>query len=211
MMNAVARNIRIFRSQVRGLSISEAIHFILRSLFKRENILIYVKELVSAIQVQSLSNQDGSIIKGEREDIERLRRSMQRPFWEFSCDLYDGVRDYFIYKKNDTIGHISWIYYKNDPNRIIKLGDNQVEIKHCLTLPQFRGQGIYPATLIQIQKYLKDKRYQNVFISVKDDNAASIRGIEKAGFKFTAKINLVKLFGIQLSRRYVADHREKYH
>ena len=207
MMKDVARNIRIFSSQIRALSISDIHSLVVRSLFKSERISIYGKELDAPINSSTAnSGFDDFIIKGNPDELEKARKNIAPLPWEFCCDRYDGVKDFFIYRNNGSIGHISWIYYKNDPNRIIDLGIDEGEIKYSLTLPQFRGKGIYPATLIKVQRYLKEQGYRRVYICAEHDNLPSIKGIEKAGFKFITSINLIKIAGVQLSKKYAASH-----
>lgn len=206
-MKDMARNIRIFSSQVRALSISGIALLFIRSLFKSERISIYSKELDVHINNSPLyPGFDDFIIKGNPDELEKSGKNMKPLPWEFCCDRYDGVKDFFIYRNNGSIGHISWIYYKNDPNRVIDLGIAEGEIKYSLTLPQFRGKGIYPATLIKVQRYLKEHGYRRVYICAEHDNLPSIKGIEKAGFKFVTSINLIKIVGVQLSKRYAASH-----
>jgi len=173
-----------------------------------EPISIYVKDLnhENKSSAFSFDNVDGHITKGEQAELENARKRMVTPCWEFSCDLYDGVKDFFIYKDNGQIGHISWVYYRGDPNRIINLHIDEGEIKYSLTFPQFRGKGIYPATLIKIQRYLQENGYKRVFICVKVENLPSIRGIEKAGFSFVTKINLIKILGVQVNKRYATRY-----
>lgn len=207
MVKDVARNIRIFGSQVRTLSIFGIASLFIRSLFKLERISIYSKELDTPINGSTEDSGFANfIIKGNPDELEKARQGTQQPPWEFCSDLYDGVKDFFIYKNNGAIGHISWIYYKNDPNRIIELNDDEGEIKYSLTLPQFRGKGIYPAALIKVQRYLKEHGYKRVYICVEHDNLPSIKGIEKAGFTFITSVNLIKIAGVQLSKKYAASH-----
>ncbi len=206
MRKGVLRNIRILKSRIANLSFRETLDLFKAALFKRDRIVIYCKELNANATLSSFPGLDNLIGKGNPGEIEQARQHAQPLPWEFCCDLYDGVKDFFICKKNGTIGHISWIYHDNDPNRIIKLRDDEAEIKFSMTLPAFRGQGIYPATLIKIQQYLKEQGYKRVFICAKDDNIRSIKGIEKAGFSVVATINLVKVAGIQLNKRYAASH-----
>ena len=103
--------------------------------------------------------------------------------------------------RSGTIGHISWLYYKGDPNRTLRLGDNDCEIMFCLTAPEYRGRGLYPSALQVILDYLKGAGFERCFICVRDDNVSSIRGIEKAGFRRVGIMKLRKFFGIQVSRR----------
>jgi RimJ/RimL family protein N-acetyltransferase len=205
-MKNIARNINIFVSQIKNQPIAGTLFLFIKSLFKKERIAIYARELEVKKGAKLYSRLDNLISKGSLDDIEHARKTMHPLIWEFCCDRYDGVKDFFVYKKNGTIGHISWIYYKNDPNRILDLGTDEGEIKYSLTLPQFRGKGIYPAALLRIQQYLEERGYKRVYICAKHDNLPSIKGIEKAGFKFVTCIDLIKIGGIQLSKRYAAGH-----
>lgn len=66
------------------------------------------------------------------------------------------------------------------------LKNKDVEIGPCVTDFKHRGKGIYPAV---IQSIVKDKGYSNDFYMIVDENnIASIRGIEKAGFMFIGTI-----------------------
>jgi RimJ/RimL family protein N-acetyltransferase len=208
VLREVRRYVRVFKSRIRNQSVPEIAALLLQFIFKKDRILIYVKELDSAIRVPSGAQSNGHkwIVKGDSSDLEMLRKNMTEVPWEFMCDLYDGVEDFFIYKDDGVIGHISWVYYRGDPNRIIDLAVDEGEIKYALTLPQFRGRGIYPAALIRIQRFLQENGCKRIFICVKEDNRPSIRGIEKAGFKFLTKIDLLKVLGIQLSKRYATNN-----
>jgi len=203
-MSRFSRPVRIARSQLLEHGFSGFVFVVLKSLLKVERILIFGRELDHDI-VESRSNEvSGSIKKGEAAELENIRTHTS--CWEFSCDLYDGVKDFFIYKNAEPIVHISWIYYKGDPNRLIDLRVDEGEIKYSLTLPPFRGKGIYAAVLTRIQGYLKENGYKRVFICVREDNLSSIKGIEKAGFTFITKIKLIKIMGVQVSSRYATNH-----
>ena len=202
MCRKLLRVLNIAHSQYSNLGFREFSALVFRSLFKIDRIAIYSRDLTKDITPTDSRSDDGYIRKGVITDLAISRKSMAAPSWEFSCDLYDGVKDHFIYKKNGAIGHISWIYYKNDPNRIIELRKDEGEVKYSLTLPELRGKGIYPDVLIEVQRYLKGKGYKRLFICTREDNLASVRGIEKAGFTFITKINLIKVMGMQVSKRY---------
>ncbi len=208
MLFDIKRATKIVYRQFRNYRLPELIKMIFKSLFKVDQILIYSTDSVSEIAASTNHDILEHIKKGDSATLEHNRKICAMPYWEFSMDLYDGVRDFFYYEMEGVIGHISWIYYKNDPNRIIKLGNDESEIKYSLTLPQFRGKGIYPATLAVIQRYLINQGYKRIFICVKQDNQPSIRGIIKAGFSFTGKIKLIKLLGIQVSRKYDVSQRK---
>ncbi len=187
------------------MSFQEFVYFLCGSLFKNEKILIYCMSLENYV-AERIMNHSVSIAKGKFSDLESARKQLEKVPWEFKCDLYDDVQDFFIYKENGKIGHISWLYYMGDPNRILRLGDEEAEVKFCLTLPEHRGKGLYPAALKVIQGYLKDRGYRRCFICVKDDNVSSIRGIEKSGYRLAGSVRVRKVFGVQASRRRDTRH-----
>lgn len=143
------------------------------------------------------------IMKGKVEELENNRKNLESSPWELNCHLYDGAEDFFVYKNSDgTIAHISWLYYQDNPNRLIYLGKDECEVKYSLTFTQFRGKGIYPAILVKIQNYLKEKKCRRVFICVEKNNLSSIKGIGKAGFVYLKHITLIKIFGYHFNSKF---------
>jgi RimJ/RimL family protein N-acetyltransferase len=180
------------------MSITEFLAFLRLLLFRNDDILIYGRRLAD-VDMEASRLPGPLVVKGEVLDLE-LERKERRPVpWELQCNLYDGVRDFFVYREGGRLGHVSWLYYKDDPNRILRLDDGECEIKFCVTFPEFRGRGLYPAALHAIQAYLKKRGFHRCFICVKSDNAASIRGIEKAGFRRVGMTRLRKILGMQVS------------
>ncbi len=205
MFGKFIRALKIARSLYNNHGNSEFVVLIFKSLFKIDHILIYSRDLTKDIASSRNHTVGGYVKKGNQAAIESIRKNMHGPSWEFSCDIYDRVKDFFIYNQNGVIGHISWVYYKDDPNRILNLHDDEGEIKYSLTLPQFRGRGVYPTVLMAVQKYLKEQGYKRLFICTRQENLSSVRGIEKAGFSFVRKINLIKILGVQVSKRYATS------
>jgi RimJ/RimL family protein N-acetyltransferase len=200
------RGIAILRDRYRYLSLVELIALLWDALFRSETVLIYC----SVLQKPGVGDDDQRhlVVKGELAHLERARTRLERAPWEFKCDLYDGVKDFFTHVDAETgaIGHISWVYYRQDPNRTLRLGDRECEVMFCLTLPEFRGKGLYPAALRAIQRYLKERGYERCFICATEDNLPSIHGIEKSGFRLAGTTHFRKLFGLQISRRLDTRH-----
>lgn len=73
------------------------------------------------------------------------------------------------------------------------LGKNDCEIGPCYTNKEFRGRGIYPKVLRYITS---DYIAESFYMTVHKDNASSIRGIEKAGFKRCGWIIKSKVFKV---------------
>ncbi len=100
-------------------------------------------------------------------------------------DVRDGKRRYFINDSGNFV-HNSFVFPKL---RLLKLlGKTGPAIGQCVTNPQYRGRSIYPHVInLAARKELSNGKSE-VFIIVNSDNASSIRGIEKAGFKFYASV-----------------------
>ena len=196
----MGRLLKIFWSQLRDQPLADLLVVLRRSFFKNDLIIVYAMEL-SEFSTNDLETKVNSIRKGEVADLENAKRSVQTPPWEFHCNEYDGVSDFFVAVQSESVQHISWIYYEKDPNRILQLQDDEAEVKYCLTIPEFRGQGLYPRTLRKIAGYLHQKMLKRAFICVNEENVSSVKGIEKAGFKRLGKVRLRKVAGIQYSKK----------
>jgi RimJ/RimL family protein N-acetyltransferase len=195
------RNVKIAIDRFNKVSLKDFLLLVLTSLFCCDTILIYKNKISLNVQMD-LDENTNSIVKGKIEDLDAYRRGEEHDYWEFNCHKYDHIEDFFVSAADNTIQHISWLYDHNSPNRIINLAPSQVEIKYCLTLPAYRGQGIYPRVLKHITEYCREQYVTDIFMAVDRDNFASIRGIEKAGFTKVHKMKLVKIFGLQLTRKY---------
>lgn len=204
-MRKLKKAVVVLSDHYRKLPFPEFIAFLWTSLFNSERILIYCKSLHES-EVADQTINSPLIEKGDLAELERFRKGLKHPPWEFQCDRYDGVKDFFLDRKNGLIRHISWLYLKEDPNRILRLRERECEIKFCLTLPEYRGKGIYPAALGAIQRYVITQGYQRCFVCAKDSNFSSIRGIEKAGFHLVGRMHVRKAFGLQISRRRDTRH-----
>jgi RimJ/RimL family protein N-acetyltransferase len=197
----------ILRDRYRSSSASELVALVWKALFRNERILIYCALLQQPVAVDR-SVGPVPIVKGDAGELEHDRNKLQRVPWELMCDVYDGVKDFFVFRDagNGALGHISWLYYNGDPNQTLTLGDRECEIRFCLTFPEFRGRGLYPAALRAIQRHLRERGFERCFICVRDDNRRSIRGIEKSGFRFAGRTRLRKIFGIPIGGNLDTKH-----
>jgi len=203
MVLRASRFLKILRSQSRYLSFRELIALVQQVLFKVDNIVIYKKDLYTDIADLPSPGVAGAFCKGDLQELEATWSRMNHPPWEFMCSVYDNVTDCFVFKTTDgQIAHISWIYYKADPNRIIDLRENEAEIKYSLTLPEYRGQGLYSSALAHIQHFLMTKGYGRVYICSYLHNLPSIAGITKAGFEYVTGLKFIRILGLRCKRRY---------
>ena len=100
-------------------------------------------------------------------------------------------KSYIYYSKDNTgkVVHTSYVIPK-----CIKfpfLSDNDYEIGPCMTIPEYRGKGIYPQVLNYITYSCgRDTKF---YMLVNPTNESSIKGIKKANFKFCGKVIVTKL------------------
>ncbi len=55
-------------------------------------------------------------------------------------------------------------------------------ISHCVTLPDYRGRGLYPAIMTHIIRTLGSKGFERFYVDCSDWNVASERPIRRLGF-----------------------------
>jgi RimJ/RimL family protein N-acetyltransferase len=203
MFDKLSRSFHIVLTQLKEYGFKEVINSIKLALFRDEPMIIYLLEISQSDKIDPGISGKTNVQKGNLKELEEINKDIEHVPWEFQCHQYDGVKDFFIASDGKEIQHIIWIYYQNDPNRLVRLGPKDAEVKYGLTLPAFRGQGIYPMVLKTLLRYLKQKGFRRVYGFVHKDNHSSMRGIEKAGFRRVGRIRLRKVLGIQISRRYV--------
>lgn len=195
------RLLRILFLQMRSLTRSELLEYAKKTIYLNDLYLIYMSDISIVSELDARKIEGVKIEKGEIADLNNIRKNYTYCPWEFRCHLHDKVTEFYVAKDLSGIQHISWIYSKNDHNRLLLLDDTDVEIKHCYTSPAARGKGIYPNVINTIKKAIKRKGIKRIFMSVLPDNTASIKGIEKAGFFLVGRVRFVKVFGIKCSSR----------
>lgn len=77
----------------------------------------------------------------------------------------------------------AFVVFESFYKRILGESDDMPIISNCVTLPAYRGQGIYPRLLRATCRHLAAQGYRRAIITCAPDNIASVRGIEKAGFR----------------------------
>lgn len=111
----------------------------------------------------------------------------------------DGKRFYRAYLVVDSnrVIHASLVFTKNLLAR--QLGFRKaLTIGNCFTDQAYRGQGIYSAVLSRISADFPD---QTLVVFVDPANTASVRGLEKAGFRKLYEFVMYRLLGICLHER----------
>lgn len=87
-----------------------------------------------------------------------------------------------------------FVIYESFYKRILGEAHAVPMISNCFTFPEHRGQGLYPRILRAVCHSLSAEGQRRVIVTCAIDNLASIRGIEKAGFKHVKTIHTLVLF-----------------
>ena len=67
--------------------------------------------------------------------------------------------------------------------RVLGEADSVPMISNCFTVVARRGHGLYPQLLVVMCQHLARQGHDRAIITCAPDNMASVRGIEKAGFR----------------------------
>jgi RimJ/RimL family protein N-acetyltransferase len=101
--------------------------------------------------------------------------------------------------------HASLVFTRNLLAR--QLGfKNVLIIGNCFTDEEYRGKGIYPAVLKRIRA---DFAERTLIVFVDPANAASVRGLEKAGFHRLYEFALYRVLGVCLYRKRLGSAAER--
>ncbi len=113
-----------------------------------------------------------------------------------------GGKFCYIFYAEDKYAHESWLMYDVLLPAQFGLNTGFPVIGDCLTADQFKGKSIYPYVIGKIAEEIKVKN-GGAYISVDSDNIASIRGIEKAGFRKTGRVKGLKILGVFLYKKLI--------
>lgn len=88
-----------------------------------------------------------------------------------------------------------------------KLKPNQAWFINAVTITSARGKGYYPNIIRHMSRTLASEGYDEFFINAEERNHASVRGIEKAGFKKIAKVQMKKLLSKAKYKIFIFDRK----
>jgi ribosomal protein S18 acetylase RimI-like enzyme len=101
---------------------------------------------------------------------------------------------------------VSYCWATRDPVEIgevrcmVSPRDDEVYLYDAFTFPEYRGHNLYPALLQRILEHSGQQGLRRALIFVLSDNMASIRGVQKAGFREFQRVTYCNFLGFS---RYV--------
>lgn len=116
----------------------------------------------------------------------------------FSARLERGEH-FWTAQHNSTI--VSYCWATRDPVEIGEIhsvmsprGD-ELYLYDAFTFAAYRGYSLYPALLQRMLDYSREMGFRRALIFVLSDNVASIRGVQKAGFREFQRVTYRNVFG----------------
>ncbi len=102
------------------------------------------------------------------------------------------------------LAHVSWVLTRALLARLplahLRLADDEAELGNCVTLPRFRGRGLYPLVIRALSGRLFEGGVRRVYLVTARGNAASVRGIEKAGPSPCGRVSILWLRALGRAR-----------
>jgi len=174
---------------------------LLRSLYSRRRHWLLEFDLARAIP--GITPPAGVVFRpAARADVERFPRDPQHEVPRHAARLHRGLFDagcpFFVGDQDGRIIYRAWAVLRTwriaGPHHL-KLGRGKATVLGCFTVQDQRGRGVYPAALTAQLWTLKQAGVRRAFINVEDTNIASLRGIEKAGFRRMGQYSVTRLAG----------------
>jgi RimJ/RimL family protein N-acetyltransferase len=125
---------------------------------------------------------------------------------ESQCEYRDELRGdammFVVTGDKGQVASFGFVLFDSFYKRILGESRATPMICNCFTYAQYRGQGLYPQLIQGACHSLAAQGFERAIITCDPDNAASIRGIEKAGFT-----KVKTLYSLVLVTRWIAWRR----
>ena len=156
--------------------------------------------------------------KASEKDIDELLSLVKTESRQAAHELLErkwfyenGFHDCYLARTADT-GEpcgIAWLVSAEDDvvargfgSRLPALKNGEVLLENCYTFEKYRGQGIMPSLVHELQEMALTRGFKRLFTYVRRDNAASIRVFEKLDFRQFEEVPELKLL-FQTKRKHV--------
>jgi RimJ/RimL family protein N-acetyltransferase len=118
--------------------------------------------------------------------------------------FYDaGFRNCYVARAVDTGEpcYIQWMISLADgevlarrfAKRFPKLEEHEVLLENAYTFEKYRGKRLMPSVELRLAEVAREKGFKRMITYVLDDNVASLKGCERAGFKVFEQVPVFKL------------------
>jgi ribosomal protein S18 acetylase RimI-like enzyme len=135
------------------------------------------------------------------EDAGPLAAAMGLPDPQALERRFDGGRRCFVAWDGTQIASYGWVSQGRESvgemERTFHMQSGEAYIWDCVTLPQYRGRGLYSALLGSMLAELRGAGVGRVWIGASLDNQPSIKGFARAGFQPVIEMTYLRLLGLR--------------
>jgi GNAT superfamily N-acetyltransferase len=138
--------------------------------------------------------------RGTLPDLVRYRRQLPGLPRQFYMDYTHGFARHYLGLVDGRVGHITWVATRADKPLQMRLGADDIMLDGVYTLAEFRGRGLLSAVERVILDDAKREGRRHAYTHVSHDNAASLRGVMKTGFRPVGVLDWRWVLGTALFR-----------
>jgi hypothetical protein len=182
--------------------LKKLLSYIKARLYIDETIILY------SLQNHQVQTSVATIKHATNENISDVL-SFQHPRYleVFKNFLSLGDRGYLGYIKDKCI-HRSWL---KGGEQVVhphwaspyKLQKNEIFIHYCETSTEARGKNVYPHVLSNI---IEEYKGNEILICVNKENIASIKGVEKVGFRERERVKVLVILGMKFIKKTTKEN-----
>jgi RimJ/RimL family protein N-acetyltransferase len=121
---------------------------------------------------------------------------------EYRDELRGAAMMFAVTSDEGQVASFGFVLFDSFYKRILGEARATPMICNCFTYAQYRGRGLYPRLIQGACHTLATQGFERAIITCDPENAASIRGIEKAGFT-----KVKTLYSLVLVTRWIAWSR----
>jgi len=112
--------------------------------------------------------------------------------------IASGQKIFVAYYRKKPVGYLfattsqCWVGEIQDS---LMVAPKEIYLFNAYVYKELRGRSIYPALLSHTAQYYKEKSFKNALIFTAQNNITSVKGIKKAGFKYSGDIHFRNFLG----------------
>jgi L-amino acid N-acyltransferase YncA len=139
------------------------------------------------------------ILSEAKQEVGESARELLQRKWFYDC----GFRDCYVARAagSGDLCYIQWLVSSRDDSvvkrgftkRLPRLKRDEILVENTFTFPKYRGNGVYPSAMVELADIARSRGFRRMLVYVREDNIASLKGCQRAGFKEFERIPEVKL------------------
>lgn len=194
--------LRYFKEEGFFIALSRIFCSVFRMLLKYEKMYLYELDISQSVFLLKCPLPIRFTVASVKE-IYALDNFMYQDENDIRRRFIHGDTCFLGYLSNKIV-YISWIDYQRilipEIDKEIPINSTNAYIYNVRTDHEYRRRGISSYAYTKIAEYLKEHKVTKLFVAVSNNNGASVKSIEKAGFIRIRKITYIKI--LCLFKRY---------